>query len=195
MRLNLASKIRDVLELLMVVTLGGWTLGAMTGCTGQVVDDVAIFDSGSQHDLAAPNSDAGPPDARNDSGDHPPDLAQANCQGNETFKAAQAAMLGSCGGFGPMACHSRSPFGGDLDLTPANAYATLVNVRAALAPAKLRVKPGDPDASFLVQKLTNMQAQGEGNPMPQGEGIQWRAPDPAKLNVLRCWIARGAPND
>jgi hypothetical protein len=31
--------------------------------------------------------------------------------------------------------------------------------------------------------------------MPHGEGIVWRPPEPARLHVLECWIARGAPND
>ena len=182
MHTSITSKIRHTLGILMLATTGG--------CIGQTVDDVAILDSGNSHDLAmtqdAPASDMANP---------PPDIAGSHCTGNDTFHAAQAAMLNSCGGGGPFNCHSRAPFGGNLDLTSANAYASLVNVHASIAPNKLRVKPGDPDNSFLVQKLTNKQAKNEGGPMPQGEGIQWQPPSPDKLNTLRCWILRGAPND
>lgn len=122
------------------------------------------------------------------------DLVGSGCSGTETFRAAQTAMLSSCGG-GPRSCHQSSPFAGNLDLTTANAYASLVGVPASIASTKLRVRPQDPGGSFLMQKLTNMQAQNEGLPMPQGEGILWHLPDPTALSVLRCWITVGAPNN
>jgi hypothetical protein len=122
-----------------------------------------------------------------------PDLAGLHCQGNETFQAARAAMLATCGGF--PSCHMASPFAGTLDLTAAHAYQDLVDVAASIAPTKRRVKPGDPDGSFLVQKLTDTQGADEGAPMPRGEAIRWQPPDPAKLAILKCWIAAGAQNN
>jgi hypothetical protein len=121
--------------------------------------------------------------------------AGVSCDGGETFTVAQATMLGSCSGFGPMNCHTRSPFDGTLDLTMPNAYSSLVNIPGSAAPDKLRVAPGDPLGSFLVQKLTNTQGPTEGAPMPQGEGILWRPPDPENLRVLECWILQGAQNN
>src|SRR5437870_5122442 len=49
---------------------------------------------------------------------------------------------------------------------------TLVNVPSQANPNKLRVKPGDPGASFLWQKLNNLQnsAAGEGTRMPPPNG-------------------------
>ena len=94
-----------------------------------------------------------------------------------------------------MSCHGSAPYAGLLQFDGLHDYMYLVNIAAQIAPWKLRVKPGDPDASFLVQKLTNTQAPAEGSPMPQGEGIKWRAPDPATLKTLKCWIANGARNN
>jgi hypothetical protein len=123
-----------------------------------------------------------------------PDLAGSPCTSADTFQAAQKAMLSSCGG-APRTCHVDSPYSGSLDLKTSDAYASLVGVPAAIAPGKLRVKPLDPDGSFLVQKLTDMLQASEGQPMPLGEGIKWHPPDPTALTVLRCWIALGAANN
>jgi hypothetical protein len=121
--------------------------------------------------------------------------AGVSCDGGETFTAAQAAMLSTCSGGGVSNCHSISPYDGTLDLTPAHAYAQLFQVPASVNPDKLRVVPGDPLGSFLTQKLTDTMAPTEGGPMPQGEGIMWRAPDPESLRVLECWIQQGANNN
>ena len=54
-----------------------------------------------------------------------------------------------------------------------------------------RVWPGDPDHSFLLAKLTNNLAAGEGFPMPYNV-----APlDNATIEVLKAWIVAGAPGD
>lgn len=102
-----------------------------------------------------------------------------------------------CGGRGPlMGCHSRAPVQGDLDLNDGAAYAALVNVASVLSPNP-RVRPGDPDHSFLWQKLTNAipMDQSQGDPMPKGEAIQWQLPPPEQLQAVRCWILQGAAND
>ena len=52
----------------------------------------------------------------------------------------------------------------------------------------LRVKPGDPDGSYLIRKLEGGRIVGER--MPLGS-----APlPPETLAVIREWIARGAPD-
>jgi hypothetical protein len=183
------SKIRHPRALAIMLALTGCTL---TACTFTAVDDVAQFD-GPRADAAAPADYASTDLPPSDLAQEHPDLAGLNCQGNETFQAARAAMLNSCGGY--PSCHMQAIFAGNLDLTDAHAYQDLVNAAASIAPAKLRVKPGDPDGSFLVQKLTNTLGNNEGGPMPRNEGIPWRAPDPAKLSVLKCWIAQGAKNN
>jgi hypothetical protein len=54
----------------------------------------------------------------------------------------------------------------------------------------MRVMPGDPERSFLLAKLTNNLAAGEGLPMPYNV-----APlDNATIEVINAWIAAGAPS-
>lgn len=84
------------------------------------------------------------------------------------------------------ACHSgaTAPVGLRLD---ANAsYAMLVNAPSAEVSALSRVLPGDPDNSYLIQKLEGRAAVGarmplNGSPLPQ-----------ATIDVIRQWIAEGA---
>ena len=40
-----------------------------------------------------------------------------------------------------------------MNLTDSTAYATLVNAPSVSKPGAIRVVPGDPDASYLVQKI------------------------------------------
>jgi len=91
------------------------------------------------------------------------------------------------------ACHSaagRVPSGG-LNLTSGNSYAALVGVNSLERPALRRVAPGDPDASYIVRKL-------EGGPdivgvrMPRGTGPYLSS---GQMQVIRRWIAQGAPNN
>ena len=50
-------------------------------------------------------------------------------------------------------CHAGAIPAGDLDLGPAAARSELVGVAAMQIPSRDRVVPGDPDASYLVQKI------------------------------------------
>lgn len=83
-------------------------------------------------------------------------------------------------------CHvgAGAPLG--LRLDAGNSYALLVNVASAQVPTLLRVKPGDPDNSYLVQKIDGRATVG--GRMPLG-----RAPLPqASIDLVRSWIAAGA---
>ena len=78
-----------------------------------------------------------------------------------------------------------------LDLsTQAGAYMALVGTAAAgvscMSTGTLRVAPGDPDASLIVQKL-DPQPGLCGDPMPPGE-----APPAELLTTIREWILAGA---
>jgi len=92
--------------------------------------------------------------------------------------------------FGPhcLRCHSGTSAPQGLRLDDAGtSYANLVNVRSSQMPLQLRVAPGDPDASYLIDKLEGTQLLG--TQMPQGA-----APLPAEdIAVIREWITRGAP--
>ncbi len=87
-------------------------------------------------------------------------------------------------------CHlgSSAPFG--LDLSQGNAYNNLVDVASGEVPTLFRVKPGDPDNSYIVMKLEG--AQGiQGQRMPRGRPPL--APD--DINAVREWIRLGAKNN
>jgi hypothetical protein len=80
-----------------------------------------------------------------------------------------------------------------MSLAPGEAYANLVGVSptnlAAQNAGKLRVDPGNPGNSFILDKLRGELAIGEGDPMP----LQLRhLPDNA-VRLIEEWITAGAP--
>lgn len=90
-------------------------------------------------------------------------------------------------------CHGEATAGG-LDLRAEAAYTSLIEVESTIGTA-LRVMPGEPDESFLFQKLRAATEPGsvvvEGSPMPSGT-----APlTPEHLEAVRRWIEAGAPRD
>jgi hypothetical protein len=115
----------------------------------------------------------------------------ADCTGEPTFQVVQERVFGPRG-CRVQTCHGAGAAGG-LDLQSGTAWEDLVGVPAAnpvaAAAGALRVAPGDPDASFLLRKLTGPLASGEGDPMP----VIGTRPDPVELDLIRAWIAAGAP--
>jgi hypothetical protein len=80
------------------------------------------------------------------------------------------------------------------------AFHDLVSVRAKTRAGAIRVVPGEPSSSFLLDKLTGNLAFEEGKPMPldPDTGAPLRtSPLPAGFveSVLTPWIVRGAPSD
>jgi hypothetical protein len=76
---------------------------------------------------------------------------------------------------------------------PGESYAFLVGVQPDNLPArmagKLRVDPGDPENSFLLDKLRGTLAPDEGERMPRA-----LAKLPAReIALVEAWIAAGAP--
>ena len=83
-------------------------------------------------------------------------------------------------------CHidATAPLGFRLD--EASAYAMLVNAPSAEVSSLHRVTPGDPDSSYLIQKLEGHAAVG--GQMPLGQ-----PPLPAAtIAIIRQWITNGA---
>jgi len=85
-------------------------------------------------------------------------------------------------------CHSNGQGGltilaGDPDLS----HAQLVSVMAH-SESFLRVKPFDPDSSYVVIKVEGRNVVG--SPMPPGDAL-----DSIDLQNLRNWISVGAPNN
>lgn len=81
----------------------------------------------------------------------------------------------------------------NLNLTPAFAYGDLIRVLSNQVGTMARVMPGDPDNSYLLHKLMGTQAEvgGRGQQMPRG-AEPWTA---EQIELVRLWIAQGAPNN
>lgn len=79
------------------------------------------------------------------------------------------------------------------DLThPFDPIVGIINVASVFRSDLDLVEPGDPDQSFLMRKLDAIGASSEvGAPMPYG----YRPLSEPDVDVLREWIAKGAPND
>jgi len=83
-------------------------------------------------------------------------------------------------------CHAGGGAPQGLRLDAANSYDLLVGVPSSEVPSTLRVKAGDPDNSYLIQKLEGRAAVGAqmplgGPPLPA-----------ATIAVIRQWITDGA---
>jgi hypothetical protein len=87
-----------------------------------------------------------------------------------------------------MPCHNGAGAPEGLMLDPAHSYADLVGMPSTEVPTLDRVKPTDPDNSYIIRKL--MGGPGiEGVQMPYGE-----TPLPqSTIDVIRQWITNGAP--
>lgn len=86
-------------------------------------------------------------------------------------------------------CHAGASAPQGLQLDAQNSFALLVGVASSEVPTVLRVAAGNPDNSYLIQKLEGTAAAG--GQMPLG-----RAPLPqATIDVVRQWITDGAIDD
>lgn len=85
------------------------------------------------------------------------------------------------------ACHKGASPAGGLNLEGMT-HDKLVDVMAT-GTAKPLVVPGDPDGSYLYEKLTATMPTA-GDPMPPGAPLS-----EAKLEMVRSWIAAGAADD
>ena len=84
-------------------------------------------------------------------------------------------------------CHGGSTVQQGLRLDAGFSAASLINVASPRDPRLIRVVPGNPDASFLIQKLQGTQTLGDRMPLfgpylPQ-----------ATIDEVRLWIQNGAP--
>jgi hypothetical protein len=85
-------------------------------------------------------------------------------------------------------CHAGTLLGGGLDLTAANSYAMLVGVASTQSAGVQRVNPGNPNNSYLIQKLEGPGASG--NQMPPSAALPQ-----ADITTIRQWISDGAIDD
>lgn len=85
-----------------------------------------------------------------------------------------------------ISCHSGAAAPHGLKLDAANSFANLVNVASDEVPSLKRVKPFNPDNSYIVQKVEGTAAVG--GRMPLGQ-----APlSTAQISLIRQWIIAGA---
>jgi hypothetical protein len=106
----------------------------------------------------------------------------------EIFNSRDASGRAACN-----QCHAvtgRFAMGG-LTLLEGQSYQQLVGQPSAAKRGAVRVIPGDPDGSYLIQKL-------EGAPGIVGERMpQTTGPflTPGQVSIIRRWIQLGAKND
>lgn len=109
----------------------------------------------------------------------------AAAAGTVSFERDLAPMLrDNCA-----SCHLTGQEPGRMKLHPGGAYASLVNVPSAESPLP-RVKPGNPEASYLMHKLdgTHLDVGGQGEQMPFG----FPPLSDEVREQVRAWIAGGA---
>ncbi len=113
-----------------------------------------------------------------------------------TFSAIQRDIFNSTDSAGRafcIGCHTaagRTP-AANLNLTDGAAYGQLVNVASTGKPGEIRVIPGNPDASYLIQKIEG--APGiVGQRMPRTGGPFLT---PGQISIIRRWIQLGAQNN
>lgn len=86
-------------------------------------------------------------------------------------------------------CHAGAAAPLGLRLDEGASYALLVNASSVEVPSLRRVQPGNPDASYLIQKLEGTAAVGSRMPLNAPPLPQ------ATIDVIRQWITNGAEND
>jgi hypothetical protein len=86
-------------------------------------------------------------------------------------------------------CHLGAGAPQGLRLDEANSYGMLVGIASSEEPSILRVAPGDPNNSYLIQKLEGSTSVGAQMPL--------NAPplEQASIDVVRQWITDGAIDD
>jgi hypothetical protein len=106
----------------------------------------------------------------------------------DIFNARDAAGRAAC-----TECHNvqGAILANNLNLTGPTAYAALVNAPSTGKPSAIRVVPGDPDASYLVQKIEGAPGiVGERMPRTGGPFLT-----PGQIAIIRRWIELGAANN
>jgi hypothetical protein len=88
-------------------------------------------------------------------------------------------------------CHAGASAPEGLRLDAANSYNLLVGVPSTEVPSVLRVKPGDPDNSYIIQKLQGHAAVGA--QMPDGCPTTQPCLSAAQIGFIQQWITNGAP--
>lgn len=86
-------------------------------------------------------------------------------------------------------CHSGAGASASLNLESANSFTMLVGIASTQDAAIQRVNPGNPDISYLIQKLEGTAATGQQMPANQTPLAQ------SEIDIIRQWITAGAIDD
>jgi len=104
-----------------------------------------------------------------------------------TLTQLKSSAFSVCGG-----CHTGggTSLPASMDLTPAHIYTSIVGVASVEQPTLNRVKPGDPNNSYVVLKL-------EGAAGITGARMPFGGPylDQATIDQVRAWVTAGAQNN
>ena len=90
-------------------------------------------------------------------------------------------------------CHAGASPAQGMNLSDGQTYTNTVNVASNELPSMDRIEPGDPDNSYLVNKVQGTQAGvgGGGGQMPLG-GTPLTT---EQVDAIRAWVAAGAMNN
>lgn len=80
-----------------------------------------------------------------------------------------------------------------MNLSRGQSLANIVDVPSVELPSMRRVRPFQPDSSYLVHKIqgTHRNVGGSGDQMPLGRGPL----RPDQIELIRSWVAQGARNN
>lgn len=104
----------------------------------------------------------------------------------------QPILTSSCASSG---CHGSNaePPEKPMVLLAGQAYDNIVGVSSAQLATMLRIRPGEPDNSYLVHKIQGTQGSvgGSGERMPLGQGPLSQS----TIALIRRWVTEGAPRN
>jgi hypothetical protein len=138
-------------------------------CIPVVLAAAVVAGCGTRKDLPLGPGDGGAPD---------PTATFTRVQG-EVFSVS-CALSG---------CHAGAFPQAGMNLSTGAAYAATVGVRSSERSELVRIAPGDPDRSYLVQKLRG-DAGIVGSRMPLSGSVT-----DAQVRLVVDWVRRGAPRD
>jgi len=122
------------------------------------------------------------------------DIAGPSPNLQPTFSSIQREIFDTTDNSGRQACITCHVAGGPAGFLPfvqGASYGNLVGRASVTKPGAVLVIPGDPDGSYLVQKLEG--ATGiVGQRMPRTTGPFLTD---GQIRVIRRWVELGAPND
>ncbi len=150
--------------------------GLLSGCPIETYDDAkSAYNSGGSGGGGSGGGNPPPP---------PPPPPPPGASFGPVFSEIQAGL------FTPTctSCHGGATPQAGLNLEAASSYASLVGINSSQDPALQLVNPGNPDISYLVNKLEATAAVG--TVMPPSGGIAQ-----VDIDMVRQWITDGAIDD